>query len=107
MLNGKLIKLYTTSILSDISINNPFEKIADGLNDLNESFHSIIGFFSKVGDFFKELSYWISHPVEVIHAFQPWIIILLISLLVLKLLGFKTDKWLSLFFLLFIIILVF
>ena len=108
MLNSKIIKLssYATIITSRYNIN-PFDKIADNLNELNENVNSVIDFFTKVGGFFRELSYWVSHPIEVVHAFQPWIIILIITLLALRLLGFNTDKWLRLFFLLFIIILIF
>lgn len=115
MLNVKAIKLksYTLSVTTSMSIN-PFNQIANNLHELNDNIDEslkgikdIARFFTNIGKFFKEMYYWISHPIEVINAFQPWIIIILMSLIVLKLLGFKTDKWLSLFFLLFILILVF
>lgn len=105
MLNIQFSKACSKATL--MATNNPLEQISDNLKDLNESFKSILSFFNKVGGFFEELSYWVSHPVETINALEPWVIILLMSLLVLKLLGFKTDKWLSLIFLLFILILIF
>lgn len=116
MLSSQLIKLetYTTSMMTNIYGSNPFEEIATNIDDLNnnlkasfDSIKAIADFFIKIGKFFKEMSYWLSHPIEVMNALQPWIIILLMSLIVLKLIGFKTDKWLSLVFLLFILILVF
>lgn len=105
MLNIKFSQICTKSTL--MTINNPLDKISDNLKDLNDTFKSILSFFNKVGNFFEGVSYWISHPAETMNAIEPWIIILLMSLLVLKLLGFKTDKWLSLIFLLFILILIF
>lgn len=95
-------------------VKNPFQDIADNLDELNGNFtdsldtiKNMIDFFKAVGNFFREFTYWISHPVEVLNAFQPWIIIFLMILICLKIIGFKPDKWIALFFILMIISIVF
>lgn len=89
-------------------------KISNSLNDLNEnikngfeSIQSMFEFFGKVGDFFKESLYWITHPAQLLDAFQPWFVIGLMIMIVLRMLGFNIDKWFRLFFLLFILSLIF
>lgn len=91
-----------------------FKQIANGLHDLNsnittsfENVKSIFHFFNKVGDFFKEAAYWLSHPIELLGSIQPWLIVAMMCMIILRMLGFKPEKWFRLCFLLLIISLIF
>lgn len=111
---AKTLENLNAVAVKNLSTINPFESISNNLKDLNTNFKEsidtlklIANFFNNIGKFFKEASYWVKHPLEVMDAMQPWIIILLMVLILLKTIGFKTDKWLSLFFIIFVIVLVF
>lgn len=110
-------KISTTSTFSTLALtsdDSAFKQIANNIKELNDNIgksfdniKSVFDFFGKVGDFFKEASYWITHPGQLLDAFQPWFMIALMIMIILRMLGFNTDKWFRLCFLLLILSLIF
>lgn len=103
-----------TEIAQTMNDESAFKQIANSLRDLNsnittsfENIKSIFHFFNKVGDFFKEATYWLSHPIELLGSIQPWLIVAMMCMIILRMLGFKPEKWFRLCFLLLIISLIF
>ncbi len=107
-------RVATTSTIALANDESTFKQLANSIKDLNDNIgksfdniKSIFEFFGKVGDFFKEALFWITHPGQLLDALQPWVMIALMIMIVLRILGFETDKWFRLFFLLFILSLIF
>lgn len=101
---------YLNSLLKYTDNNgliSSLDNLSSNLSDVVEAFKNIGKFFAGVGRFFKGVVDILSHPNTFFLMIEPWIIVFLISLVVLKVIGFKTDKWLGLFLLLFILILIF
>lgn len=103
-----------TEIAQTMNDESAFKQIANSLHDLNsnittsfENVKSIFYFFNKVGDFFKEATYWLSHPIELLGSIQPWLIVAMMCMIILRMIGFKPEKWFRLCFLLLIISLIF
>lgn len=106
--------LTASSLIRTNSDESVFKQIANNLKDLNdniinffENIKSVFDFFGKVGYFFREASYWIVHPGQLLDLFQPWLITGLMVMIILKMLGFNTDKWFRLCFLLFMLSIIF
>lgn len=49
---------------------------------------------NKILDFLSDIFYCISHPSEFLVALEPWMLLAIMALVLLKAMGFKTDKWL-------------
>lgn len=102
---GKAVS--TVATLSTDSSESTFKQFSRNLQELDNNIKSIFTFFGNVGKFFKEAGYWICHPGLLLDALQPWFMIALLVMIVLKLLGFDTAKWFRLCFLLFVLSLIF
>ena len=86
--------------------DNLLEKLVNNINELNNNLNNTTNNLKEFFNFLKSITYWLIHPIEFLKMFQSWIIILLIIMIVLKMIGFNTDKWFRLFFLLFFISLI-
>lgn len=48
----------------------------------------------KICHFFEDIIYCISHPIEFLGALQPWLLIALMAMIILRMIGFKNiDKY--------------
>ena len=109
----KLVKLHNVSNLCNIgsvaltSDESMVRQFANGIRELDDNIKTIFDFFGKVTSVFKETSYWFFNPGKLLDALQPWIIIILLTMIVLNLLGFDTSKWFKLCFLIFVLSLIF
>ena len=72
-----------------------------------EAFKNIGRFFAGVGKVFNNLTYLIANPSLLMDLLQPFIILLILMLIVLKLIGFKTSKWIRLFLIALFIVIIF
>lgn len=62
----------------------------------------------KIWRFFEDIIYCITHPVEFLGALEPWLLIALMVMIVLKIIGFKeVDKYFVFTLLALILIIVF
>jgi hypothetical protein len=104
----KNVVLNNTEDLSAIEkISAGLQNVGDSYSRMSESLASIKEFCASVTNLFKETSYWLTHPGDVLSALQPWFIIGVMVCILLRILGFKTDKWFRLFFVISILIAIF
>ena len=85
------------------SINNLSDKISNTI----EAIKNIGGFFNAIGEFFGNITYLISNPSVLFNLLQPWLTFLVLILIILKLIGFNTSKWIRLFLVFIIIVTIF
>lgn len=103
----KIFRATNLGLVTLTSDESLIRQFANGIRELDNSIKSIFEFFGNLGRFFKETGYWLFNPGKLLDALQPWIIIILLIMIVLKLIGFDTSKWFKLCFLVFILSLIF
>lgn len=92
-------------MFSDIS--KSIDNLSTNISNMIEAFKSIGRFFAGVGEVFNNLTYLIANPSLLMDLLQPFIILLILMLIVLKLIGFKTNKWIRLFLIALFIVIIF
>ena len=87
-------------------ISGSIDKLTSTISNMSQIIKNIVNFFSKLSEVFKNLTYLLSNPDVLCSLLEPAIILLIMFLIILKLIGFKTGKWIRLFFIaLFIVVL--
>lgn len=88
-------------------ISNSIDNLNENISNITETVKNIVNFFTNLGEFFKNLTYLISHPDILFNLIQPWLTIMILLLVMLRIVGFNTVKWIRLSFVILIIAIIF
>ena len=88
-------------------ISNSIDNLNENISNITQTVKNITTFFSNLGEFFKNLTYLISHPDVLFNLIQPWLTLLILLLVMLRIIGFNTVKWIRLSFIILFIAIIF
>lgn len=83
-------------------LSNSVDNLTDNISASIESIKNIGAFIDKVSDLCKGAINIISNPIQFIDSIQPYLIIAMMIMIVLKMIGFKPEKWFRLCFIILI-----
>lgn len=88
-------------------ISNSIDNLNENISNITQTIKNVTAFFCHLSEFFKNLTYLISHPDVLFTLIQPWLTVAIILLVMLRIIGFNTAKWIRLFFIILFIVIIF